>query len=61
MITRNSEWTPILYEQPPMGALCRFRDELTGKQWTEPANKLHTYFNDGYLLWKLTGIAKESM
>lgn len=56
-VTANG-WTLYQNERPPQGVLVRYKDEVSGEEWT--AWELEAWRGTLYLLWKLTGVARES-
>jgi len=49
-------WTALEIESPPLGALCRFWDEYSGRQWTGYSAGIS--FSGCCIYWKLTGIER---
>jgi hypothetical protein len=57
-MTRADGFTPFLIQMPEPDALCRFHDELTGREWTGYARDIHPLANVAYIWHKLTAIGR---
>ena len=54
----TGEWTSYIDRPAPPDALVRFKNEITGEEWTGRGRELHPEFNVAYLWWKMTGLER---
>jgi hypothetical protein len=54
-------WTAFAVKQPPVGALVRWRSEITGDEVTQYAERLRAEAEHlPYLWWKMTALGRMS-